>query len=269
MNEQLHRLVKHTLAQGVGARVFPLRWENRRIWVKQAVPPKTKGWHKLQRFFATITRLSALRPTVSPGGAEGLKREAETLRRLANAGILVPRVEGQTDQWIAISDNGDILQRAIEDALKAGNVDQAKQLVKMAGKALAVLHNAHVAHGAPLLRNMTIDAAVQVGFIDFEEDPESQMNVHDAQARDILLFVFSIQRGFKRHPELLRDGWNAYLYSVPGGAEQLASLAKIARFLKPVYKILMPFYAKLGTDARSAIEAYRVLHQGLHGRKLH
>ena len=63
MTEQLHKLVEQTIAQGVGARVFPLRWSDRRIWIKQAVPPKAKGWHRLQRLAATLTGVASNRIT--------------------------------------------------------------------------------------------------------------------------------------------------------------------------------------------------------------
>src|SRR5690606_14557319 len=118
MTEQLHEFVERTIMQGVGARVFPLRWAGRRIWIKQAVPPKEKGWHRLQRVVATLTRIPMLRPTVSPGGKTGLANEAEILRTLAQAGILVPDLLEVTDRWIAIGDNGSILQTVIGDALK-------------------------------------------------------------------------------------------------------------------------------------------------------
>ena len=265
MNEQLYALVEHTIAQGVRARVFALRWEKQRIWVKQAVPPKGNNWHKLQRFAAAFVRIPMLRPTVSSGGRLGLAKEAEILRRLTHAGIVVPALLAETNQWIAISDNGEILQTVIEEAIKTDDHASIVALIEMAGKALASLHNASFAHGAPLLRNMTIRDDSEIGFIDFEEDPYEAMNLSDAQARDVLLFIFSIQRGFKRHPELLNAGWNAYLASVRPDDDQLVSLRKVARFLLPVYFLLKPFRRKLGTDARSALEAYRILRRGLLG----
>lgn len=264
MNEQLHRLVKHTLAQGVGARVFPLRWENRRIWVKQAVPPKTKGWHRLQRFAASITGIALLRPTVSPGGQAGLESEAATLRKLASLGVLVPDLIDVGENWIAIGDNGRILQSCMEDDVHKGDDDAIRRQVVSAGAALAGLHGNGVAHGAPLLRNMTLRDDSQIGFIDFEEDPNAKMPLLDAQARDILLFVFSIQREFKKRPELLRSGWKAYMEAVGEDAPQLVPLRKVIRFLRPVYLILRPFRRWLGTDALNGLWAYRTLRKSLY-----
>ena len=231
MNEQLHALVEHTMAQGVGARVFALRWKNRRIWIKQAVPAKQKGWHHLQRFLATITGIALLRPTVSPGGKEGLETEANTLRKLSERGILVPDLVGVTEDWIAIG--------------------------------LAKLHQAGVAHGAPLLRNLTIRDDDKIGFIDFEEDPNERMPIIDAQARDILLFVFSIQREFKKRPELLRTGWRAYVDQAGFVAPQMVPLRKIVKVLRPVYLMLRPFRRWLGTDAINGLLAYRILRKSL------
>lgn len=197
MNEQLHALVERTLAKGVGARVFPLRWDNRRIWVKQSVRAKHKVWHRVQRFAANITGIPLLRPTVSPGGQAGLESEAATLRKLAQVGVLVPDLIDVADHWIAIGDNGRILKNCIEDDVLKGDDNAVRAYVVDAGKALARLHGEGVAHGAPLLRNMTLRDDGQIGFIDFEEDPNARMPIADAQARDVLLFVFSIQREFK------------------------------------------------------------------------
>ena len=259
MNEQLHVFVERTLAQGVRARVFPLRWENRRIWVKQSVPAKHKIWHSVQRFAANITGIPLLRPTVSPGGQKGLESEAATLRKLALRGVLVPDLIDVAPNWIAIGDNGRILKNCIEDDEDKGYEDAVCCHVVDAGKALAELHGKGVAHGAPLLRNMTLRDDGQIGFIDFEEDPNARMPVIDAQARDILLFVFSIQREFKKRPELLRAGWLAYVEAVSSNAPQLAPLRKVLRLLFPVYLILRPFRRYLGTDASNGLETYRVL----------
>jgi tRNA A-37 threonylcarbamoyl transferase component Bud32 len=264
MNEQLHALVEHTIAQGVGARVFALNWQGRRIWVKQAVPAKQKVWHRLQRFLANVTGIPLLRPTVSPGGKQGLETEAEILRKLAARGILVPDLVGQDESWIAIGDNGGILKTRIEDEVRAGNEDKVKSYVIAAATALAGLHHAGVSHGAPLLRNITIRDDGQIGFIDFEEDPNARMPVADAQARDILLLVFSIQREFKKCPELLRTGWNAYVSAAGEGAPQLVPLRKVIGFLRPVYLILRPFRRWLGTDALNGLLAYRTLRKSLY-----
>ena len=225
MNEQLHALVEHTMAQGVGARVFALRWKNRRIWIKQAVPAKQKGWHHLQRFLATITGIALLRPTVSPGGKEGLETEANTLRKLSEQGILVPDLVGVAENWIAIGDNGGILQTRIEDYIRAGDHDAVTKLIDAAGKGLAKLHQAGVAHGAPLLRNLTIRDDDKIGFIDFEEDPNERMPIIDAP--------------------------------------QMVPLRKIVKVLRPVYLMLRPFRRWLGTDAINGLLAYRILRKSL------
>lgn len=263
MNEQLHALVEHTIAKGVGARVFPLSWEKRRIWVKQSVPAKQKGWHHLQRFLAGITGIPMLRPTVSPGGKAGLESEAGTLRKLAVAGILVPDLIAVAENWIALGDNGGILQSRIEDDLRLGADKQVLLHVEAAGTALAELHAAGFAHGAPLLRNMTLRDDGKIGFIDFEEDPNGQMPLIDAQARDILLFVFSIQREFKKRPDLLRAGWTAYVTRAGPQAAQLLPLGKVVGLLRPVYMMLRPFRRWLGTDAINGMRAYRILRKSL------
>ncbi|MBX2829661.1 MAG: hypothetical protein KTR23_00550 [Rhodospirillales bacterium] len=263
MNEQLHALVEYTIAQGVSARVFALRWENRRIWVKQAIPAKQKVWHRIQRFLANITGIALLRPTVSAGGQVGLEDEAKALQKLASQGVLVPDIVDVGPNWLAIGDNGGILQTRIEEDLRVQNGASVEMLVGAAAMALAGLHQIGMAHGAPLLRNMTIREDGQIGFIDFEEDPTARMPLIDAQARDILLFIFSIQRELKNHPELLRTGWRAYVSAVSNDAPQLVPLGKVIGILRPVYVMLRPFRQWLGTDALNGLLAYRTLSNSL------
>lgn len=268
MNEQLHALVEHTIAKGVGARVFALRWQNRRIWIKQAVASKQKGWHRLQRLLATITGIAMLRPTVSPGGKTGLASEAGILRKLSDKDILVPDLVCVTENWIAIGDNGAIVQTRIEENIHPGGNEAVAKLIETAAQGLAKLHQAGVAHGAPLLRNMTIRDDGKIGFIDFEEDPNARMPLVDAQARDVLLFVFSIQRELKKRPELLRFGWHAYVTAAGFDAPQLKPLRKVVGVLRPVYLMLRPFRRWLGTDALNGLLAYRTLRKSLkHARR--
>ncbi|MFH1804981.1 MAG: hypothetical protein ABID63_08850 [Pseudomonadota bacterium] len=263
MTAELRQLVEDTIARGVGARVFPLRWQGQRVWVKQAVPNKVKGWHRLQRLIATLTGLPMLRPTVSPGGAAGLQSEGRVLRGLALAGVPVPDVVLQTDVWLVIGDNGAILQNVIEDAVRDGDEALVTGMIERAALALAGLHARAAAHGAPLLRNITLRDAGDIGFIDFEEDPNARMPLPDAQARDVLLFLFSIQRGFKRRADLVRAGWQAYLTAAGRDAPQLRPIGKVVQFLGPVYWLLRPFRRWLGTDALNGMLAYRILHHGI------
>ena len=110
---------------------------------------------------------------------------------------------------------------------------------------------------------MTLRDDGKIGFIDFEEDPNARMPMIDAQARDILLFVFSIQREFKKRPEFLRLGWHAYMRAAGADAPQLVPLRKVLGLLRPVYLILRPFRRWFGTDAINGLGAYRILRKTL------
>ncbi|WP_085580549.1 hypothetical protein [Thalassospira mesophila] len=259
MSKQLKNQIEGALSQGVGARVFPLRWHGQRLWVKQAVAPKQKVWHRFQRFAAGILAVPMLRPTVSPGGCNGLRFETSHLLRMRDHGVHVPDLIMSDDNWIVLRDNGRILKDQIKAAVAKGDIAKTCDLIEKAASGLADLHARDCAHGAPLLRNITICKDGSIGFIDFEEDPEGCMPVADAQARDILLFLFSIQREIKKRPDLLQLGWQKYRFHAGDNAGALSPLATVLHRILPVYLLLLVFRRWLGTDAITALQTYQIL----------
>ena len=259
MSKQLKTEIECALSSGAQSRVFPLHWQGQDLWVKQAVVSKHKVWHRVQRFAAGMLAIPMLRPTVSPGGKTGLDEEASHLVRMRDRGVYVPELVMTGDSWIVLGDNGSILKDHVKTALANGEDDKARDLIEKAARGLADLHMRNCAHGAPLLRNMTLRQDGSIGFIDFEEDPEGCMPVADAQARDVLLFLFSIQREIKKRPELLHVGWETYHDHVGEQAVALRPLSSVLRRIFPVYLLLMMFRRWLGTDALNAVQTYQIL----------
>ncbi|WP_417844903.1 hypothetical protein [Thalassospira sp.] len=261
MSKHLKNTIECTLSRGPGARVFPLCWHGQRLWVKQAVAPKQKVWHRFQRAAAGILAVPMLRPTVSPGGCRGLRFETSHLLRMRDHGVHVPELVMIDDDWIVLRDNGHILKDQIKAAVAAGDTAKTCDLIERAATGLADLHARECAHGAPLLRNITICKDGSTGFIDFEEDPQGCMPVADAQARDVLLFLFSIQREIKKRPDLLQLGWHKYQLHAGRNAAPLRPLATVLHRIFPVYLVLLLFRRWLGTDAITALQTYQTLYR--------
>lgn len=268
MSKQLKAEIEGTLLMGAKGRVFPLHWQGRDLWVKQAVVSKHKVWHRLQRFAAGLLAIPMLRPTVSPGGKPGLDEETSHLLRMREHGVQVPELVMTGEAWIVLGDNGSILKDHVKTALANGEDAKARDLIEKAARGLADLHMRDCAHGAPLLRNMTLRHDGSIGFIDFEEDPEGCMPVADAQARDVLLFLFSIQREIKKRPDLLHVGWETYHDQVGEYANALRPLSKVLRRIFPIYLVLMMFRRWLGTDALNAVQTYQILCRDIDPRQL-
>lgn len=183
-----------TLAAAVAARrrqpqprVFALDHQGHRLWVKQAAPLRRKFWNRLHRSLARLLPVSFFLPMEEPGGAEALKAEAYRLLGLSRGSLPVPNIVAMGSDWLALGDCGPSL---IEILPRLSSADQAR-LLQEAAQALADFHQAGQAHGHALLRNMTWNQN-KIYFIDFEAQLPTRLPLAQAQARDGLLFAYSL-----------------------------------------------------------------------------
>jgi tRNA A-37 threonylcarbamoyl transferase component Bud32 len=126
-----------------------------------------------------------LRPTFSTGL---LSEEAERLRQMHQAGISVPKVLAASDSQLVTEDVGINLETLIDR-----HPDQTRFYIEAAIDALVHLHAKGFVHGRPFLRDMTFKEG-KVFFLDLEESPLAAMPLSVAQVRDLLLFIFSLER---------------------------------------------------------------------------
>lgn len=194
-------------------RTAKLEWQGRDIWLKKSVPPKGTGWTKLQRFFSSITPLPILRPTANPGGAEGLRIEVWRSNEFRSAGFITPEILAQGDNWIAMSDLGEMVERKMQ---KDATMDDAARyaLICRCAVALAEVHKAGLSHGRGKLNDFVLTPDNKIGFIDFEEDVDgSGIPLADRQARELFLFSCSaarfgkdaVEKGFLAHQAVYHD----------------------------------------------------------------
>ena len=96
----------------------------------------------------------------------------------------------QGDDCLLLSDMG----QTLAERLRRSRPEEARVLVSRAVEAIAAVHARGGYLGAPVARNLTVDAQGRIGFIDFEEDPGEVMPLADAQARDWLVFSAGVSR---------------------------------------------------------------------------
>lgn len=123
-------------------------------------------------------------------GPDGRRVEQRRLTELASLDVNVPRVLAQGDDCLLLSDMG----QTLADRLRRSGPDEARTLVSRAVEAIAAVHARGAYLGAPVARNLTVDADGRIGFIDFEDDPGEVMPLADAQARDWLVFSAGVSR---------------------------------------------------------------------------
>ncbi len=243
-------------------------YDGQKVWIKQTVPPKARIWHTLQRVLASVLGLPILRATVSAGGPENLRAEAERLRLFKDRGFKVPDVLAVYDDLLVMTDAGPQLRATLDSTM---DKDARHALLKTAMRAMANLHRAGLAHGRPYMRDMTWDGA-RIGFLDLEEDPVQVMPLVTAQARDIWIFLSAASRyarcpgdKAKYEPALINALFAEYK---PGADERvLKELRDFVLFLRPVRRFLdrKIFWKKIGTDARQSVFINRCLESCLEG----
>ncbi|MDB5491493.1 MAG: serine/threonine protein kinase [Micavibrio sp.] len=241
------------------------------LWVKQAVPPKARIWHLLQKIIAICVPNPMLRATVSNGGGNALRMEATRLQEFRAKGFHAPEVLAFNDEMLILTHLGPQLRDALDQMKDA---EQRLAVMKIATAELARLHNAGLAHGRPYLRDMTWDGD-KIGFLDLEENPVDVMPLAFAQARDVWVFLSAASR-FARVSQQENvyspDTIFALLaeYRRHAGAAALPELAKFVHTMRPVRYLLERrwLWDRVGSDVRQSVFVTQCLEVCFDGGKI-
>lgn len=248
------------------ARTISAVLDNKTVWYKYPVPPKTRIWHILQRIAATATGMPIIRSTLSAGGGQALRDEASRLQNFQDKGFHAPAILAAHDDMIVLADAGPQFRDVLD---RHGDRNAQAALLKTAMQEMVRLHGAGLAHGRPYMRDMTWKDDT-LYFLDLEEDPVKVMPVATAQARDIWIFLSAACRyatipGNKKRYEgrLIHDLFD--VYAATANPAVIAELMTFVRFIAPLRKLLdRPFlWDKIGRDARQSVYVTRCLEEAL------
>ena len=192
--------------------------------------------------------IDALRPPPHPGGGAAKRIEARRIRELAALGVRVPRVLGEGESTLLLSDIGATLAARLREAADAQTVDA---LTTRVIDAIADAHARGAYFGQLVPRNITLDDDGRVGFIDFEEDPLDVMSLPQAQARAWLLFAFGMAKYYDGRTDVLAGLLSAALQRAPdvaAHAGRVGRLGRLARILR-----------RLGRSARQVAHSILVV----------
>lgn len=147
---------------------------------------------RLRAMDAAARRLRVIPLRAAPRhvGAGGREVEQRRLAELSRLDVHVPAILAQGEDCLLLSDMG----RTLADCLRTATAAEAGALVARAVMAIAQVHERGGYLGAPVARNLTVDAGGRIGFLDFEEDPGDVMPLVQAQARDWLVFAAGVSR---------------------------------------------------------------------------
>jgi hypothetical protein len=220
------------------------------VWVKRPVH-KIGPLHRLQRVLAALTGQEMFRPTASAGGGEALRLEAAKIETFRAAGLRAPRVLYVSDERLVITDIGRSLARIFNDDGEAALI----AILDQAAGALGRAHSAGLVHGRPSMRDLVWDGH-EIGFLDFEERPETVMSLAAAKARDLWLFLIQAERfGGIAGLDRAFAGYAPFL-----DAEVEAALARFLTTLSPITRVTRRMIRRFGShDANSGLSATEFL----------
>lgn len=197
------------------------------VWIKRYGTERKPRWVILQRMAANLIRAPFLRPSPVLGDEGMAEREMRRIAQFSAKGIPTPRVVYSSGAAVAFSDVGLTVDRHMKRVLKGDPVACDDMLVHCCAE-LGRLHSKGLCHGRPYPRDMFLRDG-RIGFMDFEEEPDTVMPLETAQARDIwLLFLQVAQRA--RFGKVTHDrAYEAWAAVAPPAA--VAELRKLTGFL--------------------------------------
>ncbi len=235
-------------------RVEKISFDGQVAWVKR---PEATRSNSFVFFHKIVERVlpKVLRHTGALGGMDAIRDEAKRLTIFKDAGLPVPSILALTDDSLTLSSAGDQLREVLR---QTSDATQRYQLLQQAMKSLSTVHNANLCHGRPFVKDMTLNDAGDMFWIDLEEDPCTRMSLKDAQARDVWLVLVSFTE-FCEDPLKDLSSLLAF-YTSQSRVEIDSNLRQLGKSLRPLRWIISSLRLRnLSRDVTGAYWAIRVL----------
>lgn len=261
MNAETTLPVEQALRLIVDSRGKRISWARigaRTVWIKRFDAEKLPWTKRLHGALSPILPVG-LRSSRLVDAAAMRDRERRKARAFRQAGFSVPQTLHESDNATIMSDAAPTLDGELQRRRKDDPDSHDELLVAMVSS-LARAHASELCHGRPHPRDMFLSGG-EIGFLDFEEEPEAVMPLPAAQARDAWLIFMHV--GGRAMDVAAEDkAVAAYRRHVP--AAVMAELRKLVRFfsrLLPLLRALRPL--GLGSDGRRVLAATELLHASL------
>jgi len=214
--------------------ILSFEYDGKRHWLKRGRPT---GSNILHQTVWRLSRFPLLIPVQSQSAPEARTHEINKIRRLAEAGIPVPKILLTTEEWFVMSDTGTVLRDHLY------RKERNESLTLEIFHALADLHRRDFYHGGSQLRNMTWREG-KVHFIDFEESFDTSIDLKILQLRDLFLLLFALAKDripldYPKHIALYRQisGNDDFDRRLQAMFSRLGWLEKLIAY-PPLWKIL-------------------------------
>lgn len=166
------------------------------VWLKKAGPLNTRWPYVVLGALASLVRLEALRPVPNPGGTVAIQTEARRLAELHRLGLRVPPVLAVQDEGLLIRHLGrtGAPTKSLADEMHHAAIDTPHTVLilwQQGLNAVGLVHDAGACLSQAFARNLVRCPDGVVGYIDFEDDPASELPLAQCQVRDLLCYAHS------------------------------------------------------------------------------
>lgn len=245
------------LVESAGQRITSATVDGQRVWIKR-FDAANRGFAKwLHAAGSALATHPFLRSSPWLTSADQVQREMRKSAAFRLAGFTTPEIHFAREA-VLVSAHCEPLAA---DQLRLLSDDPAKHdaLLIQCSEALGRVHAAGLCHGRPHPRDMFL-ADGEIGFLDFEEEPEAAMPLAVAQARDAWLLMQQFA-GAALTPGADLAAFNAWRRNAP--ADAVSELRKAAKLFAPVTSVLTAIHKTglLGADGRRIRNAGLLLKQ--------
>lgn len=197
------------------------------VWIKRYCTERTSRWLVLQRMIANLIGAPFLRPSPVLDNEGMADREVRRSRQFAADGIPTAPVVYASGSAVVFGDIGLTVGQQLR-MLARDDAEAHDELLILCSTELGRLHAKGLCHGRPFPRDMFVRDG-RIGFLDFEEEPDTVMPLETAQARDIWLLFMQLASRARLGQETHDRAYRAWAGAAPAAA--VAELRKLTGFL--------------------------------------
>ena len=197
------------------------------VWIKRYGTERTSRWIVLQRMIANLIGAPFLRPSPAVDDEAMADREVRRNGQFSNNGIPTAPIIYASGSAVVFGDVGFTVAQQLK-ALARQDPKAHDELLVLCATELGRLHAKGLCHGRPFPRDMFVRES-RIGFMDFEEEPDSVMPLATAQARDIWLLFLQLASRARLGKETHDRAFEAWSAAAPAAA--VAELRKLTGFL--------------------------------------
>ncbi|MET3853130.1 serine/threonine protein phosphatase [Rhizobium sp. OAE497] len=197
------------------------------VWIKRYGTERSSRWIVLQRMIANLIGAPFLRPSPALPDEAMAEREVRRGAQFAASDVPTAPLIYASGSAVVLGDVGLTVGQQLRQ-LGREEAEAHDQILVLCAEELGRLHQKGLCHGRPFPRDMFIKDG-RIGFLDFEEEPDTVMPLATAQARDIWLLFLQLASRARLGKETHDRAFEAWSAAAPAAA--VAELRKLTGFL--------------------------------------